>query len=146
MNLYETNFTLLRGLIPDIDALPMATVSRVASGQDLYLQIEEVNKYTSRITLTHCFCEHGEAVVAPALTICIYFDAQQAEVLTWQGTEDFAGIKAESFSQLPSVEAKYQVNLFLGKWLQYCVGLGHQFGEHVHSGLLLPQQPAIELL
>jgi len=127
MSLYETNYMLLRSLIPCVVGVDNQTVSSVNGGQDLFLQVIEHNKYTSCISLTHRFREKDAAVALPGLTIRIYFDACQAEVVSWQGRENFAGLNAHSFSRLPSVKAKWQVNLFLGKWLQYCLKIGHRF-------------------
>ncbi len=132
MSLYETNYFLLSCLVPNLKALSSHGVSAVARGQDLFIHVIDCSKYTMSIKLTHRFEEQGKAVNLPGLSIRIYFDANQAEVLSWQGDGGFSGIDPMKFKCLASVKAKWDVNLFLVKWLRYCLNVGHSF-EGYHS-------------
>lgn len=130
MGLYEANFVLFRSLIPNTVVLPADAVSKVLQGEDLHLNVIERTKYTMSLKLSHRFNHTGVIVPIPGLTLKVYFDAGQVEVISWHGADDFAGIDQHSFRWLPSVRAKWKVNFFLGKWLEYCVLIGHKFDPH----------------
>ena len=130
MGLYEANFVLFRSLISNTVVLPADAVSSVQHGEDLYLSVVDRSKYTMTIKLTHRFNENGTIKHNPGLTLRVYFDAGQVEVLSWHGHEDFDDIGQHSFKRRPSIPAKWKVNFFLGKWLEYCVLIGHKFDPY----------------
>lgn len=127
MGLYEANFVLLRSIIPNMVVLPRHCVSSVSRGEDLHLSIIERSKYTMNVKLTHRFNDGGELKLIPGLVLRIYFDARQVEVVSWRGNEKFARVDHAVFHRIPNVWAKWQVNFFLGKWLEYCLLIGHRF-------------------
>lgn len=127
MNLYEANYFMLRILVSRFGEINTPMVSRMPGEKDLYLYLSERSKYTETIHLTYYFIENGQRLPLPGLKIRLYHDTQQAEVIDWAGDECFGGITPKMLKALPCVKAKWQVNFFLGKWLQFCVNRGHHF-------------------
>jgi uncharacterized protein YqiB (DUF1249 family) len=63
-------------------------------------------------------------VPEPALTIRIYHDVHQVEVLTGHlqhGRNQYDHVPEKA------IKIKWKLNRFLFKWLGYCLYLGHQF-------------------
>ncbi len=60
----------------------------------------------------------------PALTIRVYHDANQVEVLTGHLQHG-----QQRFDHIPekAIKIKWKLNRFLYKWLGYCLHLGHHF-------------------
>ncbi len=54
----------------------------------------------------------------------IYHDARQVEVLDLRQT----ALPLDADYRPPALAAKWKVNLFLGKWLSFCLQQGHRFG------------------
>ena len=128
MDLYESNFIRLRKLIPDIQALDDAVISRAAGHLDLYLKVIERSRYTSTLYLSYCFPgEHG-LQMEPNLKIRIYSDARMAEVMAGHlrhGRLILDDLPAEALLE------KWRLNRFLYKWLGYCLRQGHSFEPFV---------------
>ena len=124
MDLYENNYMRLRRLVPDLSALPDKAVSRVPGCLSLHVNILERTKFTTTLSLTYFF-EQGKPVLEePALTIHIYHDDSQVEVLTGHlhhGQQRFDHIPEKA------IKIKWKLNRFLYKWLGYCLYLGHSF-------------------
>ena len=124
MDLYENNYLRLRRLIPDLDKLPENTVSRLPGCLTLHLNILERTKFTTTIFLTYYFEEQEKTVAEPALTLRIYHDANQVEVLTGHlkhGRQQYDHIPEKA------IKIKWKLNRFLYKWLGYSLYLGHSF-------------------
>lgn len=126
MDLYENNFLRLRRLIPDLSKMPTSTVSALPGCLPLHMRILEQTKFTTTLLLTYYF-EEGETLLAePALTIRVYHDAHQVEVLTGHLRHG-----RERYDHIPEMAkaVKWKLNRFLYKWLGYCLYLGHQFSD-----------------
>jgi uncharacterized protein YqiB (DUF1249 family) len=82
MDLYENNYIRLRRLIPDLSELPESSVSKLVGCLSLHLTILERTKFTTTLSLTYYFKEAEQTIAEPALTIRVYHDAHQVEVLT----------------------------------------------------------------
>ena len=128
MDLYESNFIRLRKLIPDLQVLEDAVISRAAGHLDLYLKVIERSRYTSTLYLSYCFPgEHG-LQMEPNLKIRIYHDARVAEVMAGHlhhGRLILDDLPAEALQE------KWRLNRFLYKWLGYCLRQGHSFEPFV---------------
>ncbi|MCK4833546.1 MAG: DUF1249 domain-containing protein [Gammaproteobacteria bacterium] len=128
MDLYENNYMRLRRLIPDLDKLSVDTVSRLPGCLSLHLKIIERTKFTTTVFLTYYFeeaaQEAAQAVAEPALTLRIYHDAQQVEVLT--GHLKHGRLRYDHIPE-KAIKIKWTLNRFLYKWLGYCLYLGHSF-------------------
>lgn len=124
MDLYENNYMRMRRLIPDLATLPNNAVSRLPGCLTLHLKIIERTKFTTTVFLTYYFEENNQAVAEPALTLRLYHDAHQVEVLTGHlkhGRLHFDHIPEKA------IRVKWKLNRFLYKWLGFCLHLGHSF-------------------
>lgn len=124
MDMYENNYMRLRRLIPDLLSLQDNAVSRLPGCLSLHAKILERTQFTTTLCLTYYFEEGERGIEEPALTIRVYHDAQQVEVLTGHlkhGQQRFDHIAEKA------IETKWMLNRFLYKWLGYCLYLGHSF-------------------
>jgi len=140
MDLYENNYLRLRRLIPDLLKLPDNTVSSLPGCLSLHLNIIERTKFTTTIFLSYYFEEDGQAIAEPALTLRIYHDANQVEVLTGHlqhGRQQYDHIPEKA------IKIKWKLNRFLYKWLGYCLYLGHHFSVD-ESSTLSGLKPCLE--
>jgi uncharacterized protein YqiB (DUF1249 family) len=124
MDQYENNYLRLRRLIPDITKLPESTVSRLPGCLSLHLDIIERTKFTTTIFLSYYFEEAEQMIAEPALTLRIYHDANQVEVLT--GHLQHGRLQYDHIPE-KAIKVKWKLNRFLYKWLGYCLYLGHSF-------------------
>jgi len=129
MDLYENNYLRLRRLIPDLSALSDDTVSSLPGCLNLHLKIIERTKFTTTIFLTYYFEEGSSAakklsIAEPALSLRIYHDAHQAEVLT--GHLRHGRLRYDHIPE-KAIKIKWKLNRFVYKWLGYCLYLGHAF-------------------
>ena len=124
MDMYENNYLRLRRLIPDVTKLPDYVVSQLTGCLSLHMNILERTKFTTTLSLTYYFEEGDKSVAEPALTIRIYHDAHQAEVLT--GHLRHGRLRYDHVPE-KAIKIKWKFNRFLYKWLGYCLYLGHSF-------------------
>lgn len=124
MDLYENNYLRLRRLIPDLARLADSSVSRLPGCLSLHLIVVERTKFTTTVFLSYYFEEGGQRVAEPALTLRLYHDANQAEVLTGHLQHG-----RQRYDHIPekAIKIKWKLNRFLYKWLGYCLFLGHSF-------------------
>lgn len=135
MSLCEENFVLFCRLAPQVAGQLGSLVSRGKGGLDLHLIVEEQSRYTTLVRLTHYFSGPGPGpslgsgperlglAADPDLRLRIYHDARQVEVESLRQTALPMGRDYQS----PALEAKWKVNLFLAKWLRFCLQDGHRF-------------------
>lgn len=126
MDMYENNFMRLRRLVPDLSKLPDSSISRLPGCLSLHMAILERTEFTTTLCLTYYFEEGEQNIAEPALTIRVYHDANQVEVLTGHLRHG-----RQQFDHIPSKtkKIKWQFNRFLYKWLGYCLYLGHSFKQ-----------------
>lgn len=124
MDLYENNYMRLRRLISDLAVMPNNAISHVTGCLSLYLTVLERTKFTTTIYLTYYFAESNKSVAEPALTIRLYHDTHQAEVLTGHLQH---GRKCYDHIPEKAIKIKWKLNRFLYKWLGYILYLGHHF-------------------
>ncbi len=131
MQLYEENYRLVRELIPDFGAIDSCEVSLLEDAMPLYLTLRERAPFTLTFTLRHEFSDLADA--APDILIRAYSDAQMAESLgRFEGHLPKTGHVVHG--RPAELEARWERNLFLYKWLSYCLSCGHRFG--------VPSRPA----
>ncbi|NOR42040.1 MAG: DUF1249 domain-containing protein [Gammaproteobacteria bacterium] len=124
MDLYENNYMRLRRLIPDLSSLSDNSISDLQGCLSLHMTVLERTKFTTTLYLTYYFEETTKSVAEPALTIRLYHDAHQAEVLTGHLQH---GRKQYDHIPEKAIKIKWKLNRFLYKWLGYCLYLGHDF-------------------
>ncbi len=126
MDLYENNYLRIKRLIPDLNNLPENSISQRLGCLSLHLHIIERSKFTTTIFLSYYFEEEGGMVAEPDLTLRIYHDAHQVEVLT--GHLRHGRLRYDHIPE-KAIKIKWQLNRFLYKWLGYCLYLGHSFSD-----------------
>ena len=126
MGLCEENYAALGRLILGLRHIRGARRTVCPGNLDLYLDVLDQAPYTTTVRLTYLFGNldgpaggHAE----PDACLRAYHDAQQVEVL---------GLSPKSLPVLrgpnePLLLDKWRVNLFLAKWLDYCVQQGYRF-------------------
>lgn len=127
MRCYEANFERLMWLIPDLHDMEGPVRSAGSDTMELQLDILERGKYTATIALTHHFHTPGGLVSDPYMRIRLYTDAMVAEVLSYQGHERLQLFQPYPILSSANLREKYQINRFLGEWLDYCIARGHRF-------------------
>lgn len=123
MELYESNYLLIRLLIPDLsDMREDSYVSVRSDCLDLHLTVLERCKYTTTIKLTYRFGGEGSARLEPDLVIRIYHDARTAEAMSGL----IHGHRHEQ-RRVRDLDEGWILNRFLYKWIRYCLHRGHRF-------------------
>lgn len=126
MALCEENYGLMLRLAPGLRSLSGGLVSTQRGAIDLHLEIEAQSPYTTQVRLTHWFGAHGERDPHPDpdARLRVYHDARQIEVLDLRQTV----LRLRKDYAHPALLDKWQANLFLSKWLVFCLRQGHRFG------------------
>lgn len=127
MAIYERNFRLLSDLAPGLAELPDTLISQVEGSNDLHWQVLDRQRYTTELMLTHYLDVGGERIADPDLRIRIYHDTRQVEMMCDVVCDDLLEVLARNQVD-PGVQARrWTVNLFLNRWLEYCLIQGHRF-------------------
>ena len=122
MELYESNYLLVRLLIPELtDMQHESYVSAQEDCLDLHLSILERCKYTTTIKLTYKFEDQPDRD-EPDLIIRIYHDARTAEAMSGL----IHGHRHEQ-RRIRDLDEGWILNRFLYKWIRYCLHRGHRF-------------------
>jgi uncharacterized protein len=140
MEVCEESYGALMQLAPELRVARGHLRARPGSGVDLHLQVLEQSRFTTLIRLTYAFPHHGGdglPCLDPNARLCVYHDAMQVEVLDLHQT----ALPIYRHYAHPALDAKWKANLFLARWLAFCVRQGYRFGP---GGGVLP--PAIALL
>ena len=132
MTLYESNYIRLRQLLGNLLELPDRQVSTLPNDCPLHARVDERSRYTTTITLTYQFEDGDKLTCDPDLQVRIYHDARLGEALRcqrWHRHPLFAalqlGARRESVREL---DERWQRNIMLNKWLDYCVERGYFLG------------------
>ena len=135
MSLCEENYRALQRLAPNLPRLNGPFVSSNEGGADLLLEVREQAPFTTIFRLTHLFAgpdERGCWRPDPDALLRAYHDAGQVEVLDLRQT----ALPVFNHYRSPALQAKWKANLFVSKWLSYCLSQGHHFPPPVAT---LPQ-------
>jgi uncharacterized protein YqiB (DUF1249 family) len=137
MALCEENYRALMRLIPDLRQIRGELRSTLDGDLDLHLEVLEQTHYTTLLRLTYYF-PHSDGLVHrlkrpdPDALLRAYYDAEQVEVLDLRQT----ALPVHNRYCHSALETKWKVNLFLSKWLAFCLLQGHGFapGLEISSG------------
>jgi hypothetical protein len=140
MEIYECNYIRVRNLVPDIDIMPDAVISRIDGVLDLHLRITERCKFTTTFNLTYHFQDPDGHFPAPDMTVRMYHDAQVAEVTACGRRRGLRHAVYNRMFHSYSLAEKWRMNRFLQKWLGYCLMQGHRF---IPGRILLPVDDAV---
>jgi uncharacterized protein YqiB (DUF1249 family) len=128
MSLCEENYHALMRLIPDLRRVDGELRSTLDTDLDLHLEILEQTRYTTLLRLTYYF-PHDDGLVHrahnpdPDALLRAYHDAGQVEVLDLRQT----ALPVHNCYCHSALTAKWKLNLFLSKWLAFCLVRGHRF-------------------
>ena len=125
MDLCEENYHALVRLAPGLESMGGDLHSPGRGGVNLRLEIQEQTKYTTLVHLTYSFPAGDGRRTDPDAVLRVYHDAAQAEIVELNQTV----LPLERGFDSPSLEQKWKANLFVSKWLDYCLIQGHRFCE-----------------
>jgi uncharacterized protein YqiB (DUF1249 family) len=125
MALYESNYLRLLRLIPEVDRLDGCFVSRVAGDCDLYLEVIETSRYTVTLSLTYRLSTDAGVLADPDITVRLYLDGKQAEVLDIGEKQRHAALRRLVFEHREELDRRWRFNVVLNKWLEYLSDQGH---------------------
>ena len=130
MDLYERNYIGIRRLIPAMPRAGTAWLSQAPDSIDLHLRVIERFRYTTELSLTYHFQKDHKLIAEPDLHIRIYHDARQAEVLSARlRHRPYFSSCFDGYTEGARIDlrARWHVNRFLYKWLNYCLHQKHCF-------------------
>ncbi len=130
MDLCGENYALIMKLLPELKQLQGDFQSSLTNDTALHLQIIEQSPYTSLIRLTYLFGDQQQHA-DPDSTLRVYHDSQQLEIIDLRRSK----LYLTNTYQHPNLLIKWKANLFMHKWLTYCLAGNHDFVKH-------EQQPA----
>ncbi len=110
MGIYETNYQRLLGLLGDPAQWPSQRRLRLGRRPALHVEVRARARYTTDFVMSYRFGRER----LPDLSVRLYRDARLAEAMPLAGKTD----ASRPFSRLP---ARWQANLLLYKWLEYCL-------------------------
>ncbi len=126
--LCESNYHKLFQLIPNLRHFASRAVGHTPDKPQLYLQVLERNPYTLTIELSHCFDDRQPTeLLAPAVNIRIYLDAQLAEVIRDNDRPSVDRVYNNPGRAVEIQDYKWRLNYFLQKWLDHCLKTNYQF-------------------
>jgi uncharacterized protein YqiB (DUF1249 family) len=131
MGLYESNYLRFAHLAGDPTRLHGTMVSRVAGDCDLLLTVMEHMRYTTTLCLTYQF-EDGPPALgrAPDLRLRAYHDARLLEAEQFRAPAHAAiGPDPRPAPVERELHQRWQRNMMLNKWLEYCTERGHRFAR-----------------
>lgn len=123
LDLSDENYRLLMRLAPDLTQLQGRLLSCLEHGMDLHLEVQEQTPYTSLIHLTYYFPHAVGVYPDPDAQLRVYHDSRQVDVLDLSQS----ALPLRRWGGNPTLEQRWKINLFLSKWLAYCVMQGHGF-------------------
>lgn len=94
------------------------------------LRVVERSPYTTTLELSRIAVgDTSHWLFMPKLTLRMYHDAKLAEVLAWEGHKRLRPRYEYPNQAMYHSDEKYQLNRFLGEWLNLCLEHGHDLGE-----------------
>jgi uncharacterized protein YqiB (DUF1249 family) len=125
MAMYESNYLRLLHLIPELDRLDGCFRSRVAGDCELHVEILERCRYTVTLSLTYYFETDDGKVADPDLKVRAYLDGQVAEAMNLCGKHRHSELRRLARAHRLELDARWQRNVVLNKWLEYLTDQGH---------------------
>ena len=125
MALYESNYLRLLRVIPGIERLDGCFLSRVADECDLYVEIIDSSRYTITLSLTYRLATDEGMLLDPDMTVRMYLDGQQAEVLAIGEKQRHEALRRLAFEHREELDRRWRYNIVLNKWLEYLSDQGH---------------------
>ncbi len=127
----EANYARLTKLTAPVEADEIRFMVTRANQQWLHLlRVTERSPYTTTLELSRTSVgQSSQWLSMPKLTLRMYHDAKLAEVLAWEGHKRLRPRYDYPNQSMYQSDEKYQLNRFLGEWLNLCLEQGHAVGE-----------------
>jgi uncharacterized protein YqiB (DUF1249 family) len=137
IELCEGNYALLMQLVPTLQHCAGRFLSQPSGSAALRLSIIEQAPYTTELRLTHLFRHASDETRVtgqsePDAALRAYHDAKQLEVIGLRQTI----LPVLNHYASPALAAKWRANLFVSRWLSYCLRQGYRFPDSTR-----PAQP-----
>ena len=130
MAMYESNYLRLLHLIPEIERLDGCYRSRVAGDCELHVDIVERCRYTVTLSLSYYFDTEEGRIADPDMKVRVYLDGQLAEAMSLCGDHRHAELRRLVKAYRGELDARWERNVVLNKWLEYLIDRGHLILEH----------------
>jgi uncharacterized protein YqiB (DUF1249 family) len=123
----EANYIRLTKLVARSTENEIRFMVTRANQQWLHLlKVTERSPYTTTLELSRTAVGHSSHWLSmPKLTLRMYHDAKLAEVLAWEGHKRLRPRYDYPNQSMYQSDEKYQLNRFLGEWLNLCLEQGH---------------------
>ena len=125
MAMYESNYLRLLHLIPELERIDGCYRSRVAGDCELHVEILERCRYTVTLSLTYYFENETGRVANPDMTVRAYLDGSLAEAMNISGKHRHTELRRLAKAHRAELDARWQRNVVLNKWLEYLTHQGH---------------------
>ena len=135
MTLYESNHARLKQLLGDLRRVPERCVSTSATDLPLHVFVQERSPYTSVMQMTYWFDSPDGAHAEPDLTLRVYHDARLVEAVDCAGNPRHAVLQALWRPARSELEQRWNLNILLNKWLEYCLDHRHRFAHTLHPAV-----------
>lgn len=134
MAVCEANYARLLKLMPDLDDVDNRDFVVRASGHEMQVRIEVVERftYTTTLQVSQQHLHRSDWLEAPALVVRLYHDALMAEVICMKRRRQLSGVYPYPNREMHQPDEKVQLNDYLGEWLSHCLTFG-QHSEPVYS-------------
>jgi uncharacterized protein len=123
LDLSEENYRLLLRMAPDLNLMSGRAQSCLEEGMDLHLDVLEQTPYTTLIHITYYFSHSVGDYPDPDAMLRVYHDSRQIDVIDLRQS----ALPLQKWGPNPTRVQRWKINLFLSKWLQYCLKSGHRF-------------------
>jgi uncharacterized protein YqiB (DUF1249 family) len=123
MDLCEESYRLLLRMAPELRGMRGEAWSRLSDHTDLHLEIIEQTRYTTLTRLTHYFPLAEGREPEPDAQLRVFHDARQVEVVDLRQHV----LPPEKLFHAPGLRNRWRANLFISRWLAFCVSRGHRF-------------------
>lgn len=133
----EANYYRLRKLLSELSSRDNWLFNIGSGNVESQLSITVVDRapYTTTLELSQTYGAVSKALQAPRLTVCMYHDADMAEVVAWEKHRRLQARYDYPNRQMYHADEKAQLNRFLADWLTLCQAEGHVAVDLADLGL-----------
>jgi hypothetical protein len=132
MTLYESNHSRLKTLLGNLKQVPERCISTSATDLSLHVFVLERSPYTSVMQMTYWFDSDEGSQADPDLTLRVYHDARLVEAVDCAGNPRHATLQALWRPARSELEQRWNLNIMLNKWLEFCLDHRHVFSHTAH--------------
>jgi uncharacterized protein len=124
--LCDENYGLLLRLAPQLLSMRGGYCARLSGQPPLLLQVVHSGPFTRDVRLNYRFDmpHHGKPLLDPEVLLRLYADTGQVEVLEIRRQQC---LPVDGLYHSPGLQQKWRANLFVGRWLSYCLSKAYRF-------------------